>query len=229
METVYAIFTKGMLESRKSFLYGPFCAIYGVAAICMIYMLNPYKKNPIKIFVFGSIIGLTIEYVFSFLGETLFYARWWDYSNNIFNIQGRICVFYAFIWGFLSLLFIYRIHPKMEEKFTFFKFKNNITKTVKIITISLLIFISIDAIFTSYAVKNFISNVSLNYGIEIRNLENKPLKENLFTKYFSNEKMIMIYPNISVITKDNKVLYLGSVLHQYKNYYYNFENTKNNR
>ena len=223
METVYAIFTKGMLESRKSFLYGPFCAIYGIAAISMICLLDSHKESPIKIFVFGSIVGLIIEYVSSFLGEILFYARWWDYSNNAFNINGRICGFYAFVWGILSLIFIYKVHPKMEKIFDFLKFKNNMTKTIKIITIILLFFIFLDATITSYAVKAFIYNISLNYDIDIRNLEKTDLKENFFTKYFSNEKMIMIYPNISVITKDNKVLYLGSVLHHYKNYYYDFK------
>ena len=226
IETIYAIFTKGMLESRKSFLYGPFCAIYGVAAVCMIFLLNQYKKNPIKIYVLGSIIGLAIEYIFRFLGEVLFHARWWDYSNNLLNVNGRICIFYAVIWGVLSLLLIYDIHPKMEKIFNFLRKKNNITKTVKMLTISLSAFMLIDAMITSYAVKNFINNIAFNYGVEIRNFENKPYQENHFTQYFSNEKMIMIYPNISVITKDNKVLYLGSILHQYQNYYYIFENIK---
>ena len=30
VETLYGMITKGVIESRKSFLYGPFCGIYGV-------------------------------------------------------------------------------------------------------------------------------------------------------------------------------------------------------
>ena len=36
IETLYGLVTKGVIESRKSFLYGPFCAIYGVGAVVMI-------------------------------------------------------------------------------------------------------------------------------------------------------------------------------------------------
>ena len=48
METVYAIFTKGLIESRKSFLYGPFCIVYGLAAIILILSLNKIKGQKVK-------------------------------------------------------------------------------------------------------------------------------------------------------------------------------------
>ena len=54
IETVFGLFTKGVLESRKSFLYGPFCAIYGIGAIVMILALRGEKSN-IKLFFGGAI------------------------------------------------------------------------------------------------------------------------------------------------------------------------------
>ena len=36
IETLFGLVTKGVIESRKSFIYGPFCAIYGVGAVIMI-------------------------------------------------------------------------------------------------------------------------------------------------------------------------------------------------
>ena len=45
IETIFGVLTKGVLESRKSFLYGPFCAIYGLGAVVMILCLQPFKKN----------------------------------------------------------------------------------------------------------------------------------------------------------------------------------------
>lgn len=33
IETIFGLLTKGVLESRKSFLYGPFCSIYGLGAV----------------------------------------------------------------------------------------------------------------------------------------------------------------------------------------------------
>ena len=42
IETIFGIATKGVWESRQSFLYGPFCAIYGLGACIMIIFL--YKE-----------------------------------------------------------------------------------------------------------------------------------------------------------------------------------------
>ena len=78
LETVYAIFTKGMLESRQSFLYGPFCIIYGIAAIWLIFGLNKYKNQNVKLFFGGLIIGCTVEYLGSYIGEVLLHVKWWD-------------------------------------------------------------------------------------------------------------------------------------------------------
>ena len=40
LETAFGILTKGVLESRKGFLYGPFCPIYGLGAVVMILSLK---------------------------------------------------------------------------------------------------------------------------------------------------------------------------------------------
>ena len=40
IETIFGIITKGVWESRQSFLYGPFCAIYGLGAAIMIIFLQ---------------------------------------------------------------------------------------------------------------------------------------------------------------------------------------------
>ena len=52
-----------------------------------------------------------VEFITSVLMEKLFHARWWDYSNKKFNIQGRICLGHTFYWGIASLLFLYLVHP----------------------------------------------------------------------------------------------------------------------
>ena len=51
IETLFGLLTKGVLESRKSFLYGPFCGIYGVGAVIMILGLQRFKKNNYTLFV----------------------------------------------------------------------------------------------------------------------------------------------------------------------------------
>ena len=58
IETIYAIFTKGTLESRKSFIYGPFCIVYGIAGIVLILALKKHKGENIKLFFCGMILRL---------------------------------------------------------------------------------------------------------------------------------------------------------------------------
>lgn len=40
IEETYALVLYGVIESRQSFLYGPFCSIYGVGAVIMICSLQ---------------------------------------------------------------------------------------------------------------------------------------------------------------------------------------------
>ena len=50
VETLFGLVTKGVLESRKNFLYGPFCCIYGVGALVVILGLQKFKKNNYTLF-----------------------------------------------------------------------------------------------------------------------------------------------------------------------------------
>ena len=95
IETIFGLLTKGVLESRKSFLYGPFCAIYGVGAVIMIVALQKFRKNNFSLFVGGFVVGSIVEYLVSLIGEYLLHVKWWDYSSMPFNIDGRICVFFS--------------------------------------------------------------------------------------------------------------------------------------
>ena len=45
IETLFGLLTKGVIESRQSMLYGPFCCIYGLGAICLLCIPKNAKKN----------------------------------------------------------------------------------------------------------------------------------------------------------------------------------------
>lgn len=106
IETIFGIITKGTWESRQSFLYGPFCAIYGLGAAIMIIFLHKYSKNYTRLFIGGFIVGSIVEYLVSWIGEILLGVKWWDYSDMPLNINGRICVYFSIFWGFLALYLI---------------------------------------------------------------------------------------------------------------------------
>lgn len=95
---------------NRGFLNGPYCPIYGWGAILVILALGRIE-NPILLFFLGTFLTCSLEYVTSFVMELLFHARWWDYSDKRFNINGRICLEGAIVFGTFSVLLIKVIHP----------------------------------------------------------------------------------------------------------------------
>jgi len=96
---------------NRGFLNGPLCPVYGFGALASIFILDMRTDNLIILFFAGMLIACTIEYITAVLLEKLFDAKWWDYSNYRFNIQGRVCLLGAVVFGVLAVLLIKYIHP----------------------------------------------------------------------------------------------------------------------
>jgi uncharacterized membrane protein len=73
--------------------------------------------NELLIFVVGMIVCDIVEYFTSFVMEKAFNARWWDYSQQPFNLHGRICLTHTLYWGTASCLFLYVLHPLIDVYF----------------------------------------------------------------------------------------------------------------
>lgn len=120
LETIYCILTLGVFNKR-GFLYGPVCPIYGFGAVILIESLKKIKTNTLGKF-FISMIAFTIfEYVVSVILESLFGLRWWDYTGEPFNFQGRISLTFSIAWGIIGVIFVEKIHPfinRQIEKYT---------------------------------------------------------------------------------------------------------------
>ncbi len=74
---------------NRGFLIGPWCPIYGVGAI-VCYLLFGDIANPLLQFVVSAAVCGIIEYATGYVMEKLFHAKWWDYSDRPFNINGRV-------------------------------------------------------------------------------------------------------------------------------------------
>lgn len=115
LESLYSIYELGHF-TKRGFLYGPICPIYGYGAIMLITFLTKYKDNSIKLFIYSAIVFSIFEYLVSFILDALFAAHWWDYTNDFFNLNGRISIFYSFAWGIIAILFINHIYPFLKRK-----------------------------------------------------------------------------------------------------------------
>ena len=232
IETIFGLLTKGVLESRKSFLYGPFCSIYGLGAVLMILPLQKYKKNNYTLFFAGFFIGSIIEYMVSLVGELIFHIKWWDYSDQMFNINGRICVLFSLFWGLLAIYLMLDINPRIDKFIDFVKSKipANYMKTVIIFSI---LFLSFDLGITVYALQMFSVRIIHENNL---NVSNKQLMDTLYEKiyvndqkqkdfiykFFDDEKMIKTFPNIKIEDVDGNILFFRDYVKDIKPYYYNF-------
>ena len=103
------------IEKRKfvnrGFLIGPYCPIYGFGGLAITILLKNYTKDPIVLFLMAVIICGILEYFTSYIMEKIFKARWWDYSQRKFNINGRVCLENLVLFGLASCVIIYVTNP----------------------------------------------------------------------------------------------------------------------
>ena len=168
IETIFALVRYGVLESRQSFLYGPFCSIYGIGAVIMIIFLRYFMKNRITLFVGGFFIGSITEYLVSLIGELILHVKWWDYSNMPLNINGRICFYYSIFWGLLAIFLMLVIHPHIRNLLAFALKKINF-KFFKSLIIAITIFIIIDCLISAYAINLFTIRMIANNNLNVAN------------------------------------------------------------
>lgn len=99
---------------NRGFLNGPLCPIYGTGAILGVAILGNVR-NPIIIFLISMVGATILEYTTSWVMEQLFHARWWDYSNFRFNLQGRVCLLGALIFGLGGVGVVLGSQPYVER------------------------------------------------------------------------------------------------------------------
>ena len=232
IETIFGVLTKGVLESSKSFLYGPFCSIYGLGAVLMILPLQKFKKNNYTLFAAGFVIGSIIEYFVSLIGELIFHIKWWDYSDQILNLNGRICVLYSLFWGLLAIYLMSDINKKVDKFIDFLKKKISIG-ILKTAVVLVSVFIVFDLGITAYALQMFTIRIVYDNNLNIANkqyideqyekiyVKDTKQKEYIL-KYFGDEKMIKTFPNIKIEDVDGNILFYRAYVKGIKPYYYNF-------
>ena len=222
IETLYGIITKGVWESRQSFLYGPFCGIYGLGAVIMIIFLHKYQKKYNALFIGGFIVGSITEYIVSLFGEMVLGVKWWDYSGMPLNLNGRICVYFSIFWGFLGMYLIASLNPKIDRLINWIKSKFKSLKALKGITITIIILLLLDCIATGFAINFFLIRMIAKNDINVENKEqvmqeyntiygNEKLSDFIYT-FWGDKKMIKTFPNLKTTDKDGNIIYMDSLL-----------------
>lgn len=122
---------------NRGVLCGPWLPIYGTGALIVLIFLRKLFDRPLLTFVLTMIAASVVEYFTSWVLELIMGVRWWDYSGYFLNINGRICIAGAVIFGIGGILVVYLIAPLM------YKVVEKIGLSVKIILCTVLIILFI--------------------------------------------------------------------------------------
>ena len=114
LEVIYAAVTTGQLINR-GFLNGPVCPIYGFGMVIVLFALTPLSHSLLLLYLGGVILPSALELVGGWALYKLYHTRWWDYSDDPFNIGGYICLEFSLLWGVGTLIVMKLVHPIIAD------------------------------------------------------------------------------------------------------------------
>lgn len=195
---VIIVSTKKRKLTNRGFLIGPWCPIYGFGALFITLLLKKYYEDPLVLFIMSFLLGSILEYVTSYIMEKIFHARWWDYSDHKFNVNGRISLITSLGFGFLGLILVYVFNP------FFLKIVMNIPSIVFNIIMIIIGLIFITDIVTSFKIIYNIRKESYINVKDITEITTEEVKKALKEKSIFNRRLLNSFPHLKLIFRQKK-------------------------
>lgn len=180
---------------NRGFLIGPYCPIYGYGALLITLLLNKYIDDPIALFVMAIFICGLLEYATSFCMEKMFKARWWDYSQRKFNINGRVCLNTIIPFGILVLFIMYVSTPFLLSKLSLLS-----EPWLNVLFWTLLVIFVTDNIISGIVI-GYVKKTEKDFGNEMDNTEEitKKVKQVLKDKSILHRRLLNAYPDFEAV------------------------------
>ena len=115
-EVTLHVVTDGTFVNR-GILHGPWLPIYGTGCLLIVGLKKIIGKRPVSFFTISMAVCGVIEYVTSWLMEVIWDTRWWDYSDCMLNLNGRVFVGGLFGFGAAGCLFVYGLLPMLIKRY----------------------------------------------------------------------------------------------------------------
>lgn len=128
--------------TNRGFLYSPIIPIYGFGSVLILTALKHYKEKPIKHMFMIMLACGTLEYLTSYILEILFDRRWWSYFKYPFNLNGRVCLYGIFLFGFAGTFLTYYFAPSLNKKLNQISINKRKILSLLLITILIIDFIA---------------------------------------------------------------------------------------
>ena len=111
--------------SNRGVLFGPYCIIYGVGALILIFSLGGLQKKrlylgkvlvtPVLVFIGIVVITTVVELIASYIMEFTQGGWQWDYTRFAFNFEGRIALNPSIRFGIGGMVFLYLLQPLFKK------------------------------------------------------------------------------------------------------------------
>lgn len=178
---------------NRGFLIGPICPVYGFGSMAITFFLTKYESDPLVVFFGATIICAILEYFTSWAFEKVFKARWWDYSDMPYNINGRICLLFSLAFGLGALLIIYFLNPIVIAGIN----KHVSESVLLIISIVLLSIQALDMI-VSFSIISKLKNVSNSIRSDNTEQITKEVKKYIYNSTKPYRRLLESFPDIKI-------------------------------
>lgn len=174
-ETILSLVKYKEFKSMQALLIGPFIPVYGFGSVVILYTYSKVKNMKL-FFLISMFVGAFVEFLYSFIQESLFSNVSWDYTEYFLNIQGRTSIVHAIFWGIISFLFIKFIIPLILKLISYF---SNYFKTI-------IAYIIIIFMFINFSLTLMVSKREYERN---NNIASKNKIDEILDKYYPNDKL----------------------------------------
>lgn len=115
VETIFCLVREGILESRLGVLYLPLRPMYGIGGVAITLLLDRFDRQPVVVFLGGTLICSVVEYTAGSICDKLFGTMSWDYRDRLLHLHGKICLQYSCYWGLLAGVTLYVLNPLISS------------------------------------------------------------------------------------------------------------------
>lgn len=113
-EVMIGLVRHGVLINR-GFLHGPWLPIYGTGAVAMLFLLKRFSGRPWLVFFLGMLVSGVLEYSTATVLWKTMHLKWWDYSDYLVNLHGRICLEGLLVFAIGGLAVVYGLAPVLDN------------------------------------------------------------------------------------------------------------------
>ncbi len=209
LEVVAVSITEKKLVFSRGYLIGPFIPIYAFGALFMLATLSKYQNDLIVLFVMSMISCCILEFFTSYIMEKIFKLRWWDYSDKLFNVNGRICLSNGVGFGIAGVCTIKFINPLLVKFLGFFS-----NKLIIVFGIIFFVILFSDFIFSTFTILKLQIDTSKYINIDATAKVKEEVMKSLNKYRIFHNRLFGAFPNLLKIDGIGQV---KDVIKKYRN------------